>query len=151
MVKVLKRLITPAIIIVFLGVLLYMGSDAQKNFDYSDQLPQTPTSIFLGFKAEEGMSAEQMAKAEEQLGFLTDANGFTYNRPATLQSGDVLDLKAVIQPTGLENYTLDWSVKDGSGVVTVDENGRVTAVSSGTATVVASSDITASSIQVTVE
>ncbi|MFA7445599.1 MAG: Ig-like domain-containing protein, partial [Flavobacteriaceae bacterium] len=53
--------------------------------------------------------------------------------------GDTLQLIATITPENATNQEVIWSVESGSGFVSVDDNGLVTALSDGTATVRATS------------
>ena len=56
----------------------------------------------------------------------------------TVRPGDKVQLNATIQPSNATNKTLAWSSSDNS-IVTVNDNGLVTAVAPGTATVTARS------------
>jgi uncharacterized protein YjdB len=49
--------------------------------------------------------------------------------------GGTLQFTAVLLPTDAENKTVVWSVLDGTGSATIDQNGLLTAVSNGTVTV----------------
>ncbi|GEM_PF-6496672 len=66
-----------------------------------------------------------------------DVTGVTLNKESTtLTVGAEETLTATVAPEGATNKTVTWSSSDPS-VATVDENGKVTAVSAGTATITA--------------
>lgn len=64
-----------------------------------------------------------------------DVTGVTLNKTsATLEINDTLTLKATVKPTNATNKNVSWSSSN-EDIVTVDENGKVTAIAAGTATI----------------
>ena len=65
----------------------------------------------------------------------TDVSGVTLdNTTLTLQEGKTGSLKATVAPTDATDKTVTWKSSD-TGVATVDDSGKVTAVKAGTATI----------------
>ena len=68
---------------------------------------------------------------------------------ATLLVGNTLTVKATVKPTNATNKTVTWSSSN-SKVVTVDKNGKITAVGVGTATVTAKAGNKTAKVTITV-
>ena len=80
-------------------------------------------------------AADESVVARCEINVLRAAGMVTLdNHELTLKIGETKRLNAVVGPEGASNTKVTWSTSD-SMIVTVDENGNVTAVGEGTANI----------------
>lgn len=80
----------------------------------------------------------------------SDVSGVSLNKTTlTLNVGDEDTLVATVEPDNASNKTVAWSVEP-TGVVTVDNNGKVTAIAVGSATITATAGGKSATCSVTV-
>ncbi|MCM1055919.1 MAG: Ig-like domain-containing protein [Bacteroides sp.] len=121
-------------------------SAAIKNFSPTDKTADKNTFPFNGFSLVAGTSSLDDATAPITLtiGGKKDVpvTGITLNKTElALVKGDTAALTATVAPETATDSTVVWSSSD-TDVVTVDEEGTVTAIGAGTATVTAASKST---------
>lgn len=113
------------------------GKISFPNFIPKTELAKDSANKYYVFLGGEGYNATQIATLSAAQS--VKAESITLDKTAhTLLLNGTFKLTATVLPAETENKTVTWSVKDDSTIVTVDQEGNVTAgAATGTATVIA--------------